>query len=79
MTVAAIIKNDDGTVNTTICHFNLYTDNEQIAHIQGILNNDVWEFYIPKEVTENLRGRYWYSICDEKHTRLNFKQPIYLG
>ena len=74
--VTAKITTENGTVPTG-CHFNLYDGENKIATHQGTCANGVYEFIIPAETTAKLRGRYWYCICDEKHSTLNFRKPIY--
>lgn len=62
-----------------VCSFHLYNDKEQIYVVKGIEAADkIWEFHIPAEITAGLQGRYWYSVCDENHQSLGFKEPIYL-
>lgn len=61
------------------CFFTLFNDEEELFMVEGILNGDgVWEFMIPASATTGLKGRYWYCVCDETHTSLCFKCPIYL-
>ena len=78
ITIAAKITDESGAVINKGCHLNIYDNEKQIATINGIITNDVWEFTIPAETTANMLGRYWYCICDNEHTKLNFKQPLYL-
>lgn len=60
------------------CSISLFDDNELIVMVEGKLVDDIWEFHIPADATTNLCGRYWYSISDENHSSLCFKEPIYL-
>ncbi len=76
--LAAKIVDESGNAITTNCHINLYDDSQQLGHYAGTYSGGAWSFTIPAEATANLAGRYWYCICDNTHTKLNFKQPIYL-
>ena len=78
ITITARIVDENNLPVTIGCHINLYNDTEQIGSFGGKYSNGVWEFTIPADITVELRGRYWYCICDEEHEKLNFKQPIYL-
>lgn len=78
ITIAAKITDEYGQTIENDCHLNLYDDEGIITTVNGTLEAGMWEFTIPAEATTNLRGRYWYCLCDDKHTKLNFKQPIYL-
>ena len=78
ITLAARITDENGTPVVAQCHLNFYNDTEQIGHYSGSLVNGVWSFTIPAEATKGIKGRYWYCVCDVEHTKLNFKQPIYL-
>ena len=64
--------------NLEACTFCLFNDEEKLFMVEGVFSaNGVWEFYIPAEATTNLKGRYWYAVCDETDTSLCFKNPIY--
>lgn len=63
--------------NLEACTFCLFDDNEKLFMVDGLFNGTVWEFHIPAEATTDLRGRYWYAVCDETDTSLCFKNPIY--
>lgn len=78
ITISAKITDEIGEPISIGCHLNLYDDNGQIAKIDGECIDGLYEFTIPAETTTNLHGRYWYCMCDEKHIKLQFKQPIYL-
>lgn len=79
ITIAAEITDNNGIPIMRDCHLNLYDNNNTIATANGNFTEaGVWEFTIPAEATTGLTGRYWYCICDSTHTKLNFKQPIYL-
>ena len=79
--ISAIILGYNDQPITESCKIELF-DNEGnlIKGIEGShMGEGFWLFGIPKEVTEGLKGRYWYSI---KHfldgNSLSFKNPIYL-
>lgn len=57
--------------------FCLFNEKEKILVVDGIVNGKLWEFHIPAEATAKLKGRYWYSVCDDTDTSLCFKNPIY--
>lgn len=60
------------------CSFNVFDGEQHLFMVEGVLNGDnIWEFHIPAEATTNLKGRYSYCVCDENHTTLCFKCPIY--
>jgi hypothetical protein len=63
--------------NLEACTFCLFDDNEKLFMVDGLFNGTVWEFYVPAEATAELKGRYWYAVCDETDTSLCFKNPIY--
>ena len=42
------------------------------------VDGEMWEFIIPAATTLGRYGRYFYCICDENHSSLCFKEPIYL-
>ena len=75
--VVARIKDAYGD-DIAVCSFHLYDDDVQLYSVKGIPVDDMWEFHVPAEVTAGRHGRYWYSICDENHQSLGFKEPIYL-
>lgn len=79
LTIAAEITDANGIPIMKDCHLNLYNDKETLATVAGVFTEaGVWEFTLPPEATANLSGRFWYCVCDDKHSKLNFKQPIYL-
>ena len=61
------------------CFFCLFDkDYNKQFMIEGFLNADcIFEFYIPAIATEGLKGKFWYSVCDENDISLCFKKPIY--
>ena len=54
-------------------------EKKMMASIPGTFDEEVsmWDFVIPAEMTEGLKGRYWYCIQHEDNA-LCFMQPIYL-
>lgn len=78
ITITAKITNEAGDLVNDNCHLNFYSDKELIVTVEGSIMEELYQFTIPAEITTNLTGRYWYCICNDKHTKLNFKQPIYL-
>lgn len=71
----------EGEIITDGCEFILHdgTTDKVISKVIGKFDTElsVWEFVIPAEVTEGLRGRYKYCIMREGQN-LCFKQPIYI-
>ena len=51
-------------------------DDNLIAAVDGIKIDDFWNFTIPKVITSELHGRYFYCIYN-KTEKMQFKQPIY--
>lgn len=79
ITLAARITDESGIIAASNNHLSLYSDAELLGSYDGVLIDDVWQYTIPAEATKNLKGRYWYCICEsESHTKLQFKEPIYL-
>lgn len=68
-------------VITDGCEFVLHdgTTDKVIGKVIGNFDTElsVWEFVLPKELTEGLRGRYKYCIMRDGQN-LCFKQPIYI-
>ena len=62
------------------CFFCLFDyDMNKLFMIEGYLNADyIFEFYIPAIATKNLKGKFWYSVCDKDDVSLCFKNPMYL-
>ena len=77
ITIAASITDENGNIIADACALMLHSDTDMIANATGVLNEGVWEFTIPATITADLKGRYWYCIC-QGQTKLCFKQPIYL-
>lgn len=78
--LTAIITDEDGEEITAPAntHIMLYEDNNLIHTATGSYTMGKWEFVIPKEITKDLSGRYFYCICAEGAS-LCFKQPIYFN
>lgn len=74
--ITADIQND-GTSLTEGCGLMLHSDSEMLCRVEGVYDGEMWSFTIPAEITEGLKGRYWYCICYD-NTQLCFKEPIYL-
>lgn len=75
--ICAKIKDAYGD-DIAVCSFHLYDDETERFVATGVEADGLWEFHIPADVTAGLQGRYWYSICDDTHQSLNFREPIYL-
>lgn len=56
--------------------FMLHLDDEHAVVIPGTLIDGIYQFVIPADVTRELRGRYWYCLCQEGKP-LCFKEAIY--
>lgn len=54
----------------------LHLDEENAIVVPGVLENEVYQFTIPAEITRELKGRYLYCFCKEDEP-LCFKEPIY--
>lgn len=79
ISIAAKIVSDSGIPVENSCHLVLYDNQDNIlTKIDGALIDETWQFTIPAAITADIRGRYWYCICNETHNKLSFKQPIYL-
>jgi hypothetical protein len=76
--ISARITDDDGVVAEN-CRLVLHSDTSDIGSVEGLYlpEDELWAFVIPAEMTNGLKGRYWYCI---QHEDINmcFKQPIYL-
>lgn len=76
--IEAKITDESGSIVTTGCKLMIHTPDEaMIAAIDGVCVAEVWQFIIPAELTEGLKGRYWYCIQHEGKP-LCFKEPLYL-
>lgn len=74
--VCAEAFDEEGAAITENCSLLIHDDTGTLWRGNGTYADDCWSFTIPAEVTENLKGRYWYCIRHNE-TRLCFKQPIY--
>lgn len=76
--ICAIIEDDSGTAVTEGCGLRLFNDTVEtmLYRAEGVYSNDMWTFVLPADITEGLKGRYWYCFCQGDRT-LCFKQPIY--
>lgn len=76
--IAARVSTENGTTLTDQCHLTLSReDGSTVVSVVGSLLDDAWQFVIPADATEGLRGRFWYCICTND-ADLCFKQPFYL-
>ena len=72
--IAANITDETGEEN---CNLKLFDEKDNlIATVDGIKIDDFWDFTIPKVITSELHGRYFYCIYN-KTEKMQFKQPIY--
>jgi hypothetical protein len=69
---------DDSGAEVSGCAISLFDNEQLITTIKGLFGDGFWQFIIPAAITAELKGRYWYCICDEDHKKLCFKEPIYL-
>jgi hypothetical protein len=82
ITLTAMVTDNDGVCVEDPCSIMIHDDNELLFMVDGTLFGDevleekVWLFTIPSELTQDLNGRYWYCVCCGE-TRLCFKHPIY--
>ena len=75
VTVAAIIRDDEGNNITDSCYFCLYNENdEELIKVYGTFNGEQWEFTVS---LEGLDGRYFYTI-GRNGEDLCFKTPFYV-
>lgn len=76
ITIAAEATDEFGNVITDGCALVLHLDGNKMIFVSGDYLEGVWNFTIPAETTQDLKGRYWYCV---KHydSQLCFKQPIY--
>ena len=64
ITIYALITGDDEQVITADCSLVLYSDEEELARVDGIYLPESlqWEFTIPANATSGRDGRHWYSV-----------------
>lgn len=75
--ITAEITDDSGECLAADCALMLWDKDNLITAASGELIDNIWYFTIPADTTTGLIGRYWYCIC-HNHSKLQFKQPIYL-
>lgn len=76
--IYAELTDKDGNVYEEGCHLMLFNpEKELIVTVDGEIVENEWIFTIPAEITEGLKGRFWYCICHH-NINLCFKEPIYL-
>lgn len=79
ITIAAQITDEEGISITDGCSLMLHGEDSLITMVDGVYTPelDMWTYTIPADVTEGLKGRYFYSIS-RNDSSLCFKQPLYL-
>lgn len=77
ITVSARITDDEGALIDYGCELKFYDKEKMLTSVEGILEDEVWNFIIPAEATKNLNGRHFYSIC-HNDADICFKKPLYL-
>ena len=77
--ITAKLTKEDGAPIETACEFHLFdSDDKMLASAPGMyLGEGTWQFELAAEVTEGLKGRYWYCIGNDG-VSLCFKKPLYL-
>jgi hypothetical protein len=76
LAIAANITDKEGNPITENCNLYIHSDEEHLITAEAKYEEEQWLFSIPATATKNLRGRYWYCICQAEND-LCFKQPIY--
>lgn len=77
--IAAQITDADGNNIESGCSLAVFDDNCSLFYkADGVYANGMWTFVIPAEVSQNMRGRYWYRVMNADGS-LNFNAPIYLN
>ena len=78
LAITATLTKEDTTPITTPCELHIFNDDEMIISAPGAyLGEGVWQFEVGAELTDGLKGKYWYCIGNEG-VSLCFKKPIYL-
>lgn len=78
ITVSARITDEAGTCLTSGCGLRIFDKNEEfITRIDGDCDGEMWSFIIPGELTKDMKGKYWYCMCQDGKA-LSFKEPFYL-
>ena len=77
--INALITDDKENLITEGCCVMLHGEDTNICSVDGEFIPEVneWGFTIPGEMTQGLKGRYFYCIQHDG-CNLCFKQPIYL-
>lgn len=76
VTIVADITDDKGAEITKNCYLKIYQDEDFEETVSGTYSGGLWYFVIPKEITDDLTGRYFYNIFYTDGS-ISFKQPIY--
>lgn len=76
--ICAAITDDDGVPIEDACSLMLHCkERDKVLYTaQGVFDGEMWTFSLPKEVTEDKQGRYFYCICRAGRS-LCAKEPIY--
>lgn len=76
--ICAAIADEAGTAVTENCSLMLHCKkrDEVLYMAEGTYNGEMWTFVLPKEVTADKEGRYFYCICQGERS-LCSKEPIY--
>ena len=79
ITIAANVTDESGVTIDNGCCLMFHGDNDKTVSVNGeyVETLDLWTFTIEPEITEGLKGRYWYCI-QRNGANLCFKEPIYL-
>jgi hypothetical protein len=79
--INSYITDDEEKLITSNCYLTLYDPKSEMimGKVEGTYldNFCIWEFAVPAEMTDGLKGKFWYSIQHES-SNLCFRQPIYL-
>lgn len=73
--IGAVITDEEGVAVTEDVSLMLHLEEEYM--IEGSFDGECWTFTIPADITQGLKGRYHYCICQGDST-LCFKTPLYL-
>ena len=73
--IVAKITNYDGS-NIERCDMYIFDNNSEIFSVAGSFDGELWTFNISGQLTDGLKGRYWYEINNGGYS-ISFKQPIY--
>lgn len=77
--LSAQIIDEAGDSITENIRLLLHDEEKELFAVNGLYlaEFDLWQFEIPANITEGLKGKYWYCIQYDKNN-LCFKQPLYL-